>query len=492
MNDLSYILIYFFYGLAFFSMGLLVMIEGGRSLDTRLRRGLRPLAAFGLIHSSYEWIEMFERITPHLGFSIETPLVSAIRLSILAFSFLSLSAFGSYLLARNELAFRMSLLAPLVLVTVWIFGLFNIRNTYPLDDIWNLVNVWTRYSVAIPASLLAALGLIYQQRAFRQSGLVSFGQDALWAAVAFGWYGVVGQLFGAKTNLLLSPYLNELTFLQIFGIPVQLFRAVTAVAASLFVIRFLQAFQVEMNRQIVILQSARLQEAQEREANRGELFRQVVAAQEAERQRIARDLHDETGQALTAIGLGLRGLSTTIRRGDAEQATVTLRQLEAMSASSLTELQHLIADLRPSHIDDLGLPAALRWYAGVIEERTGLDVKVETSGPELDVDAAIKIALFRITQETLNNIIKHASAHTVNIQLGFEMEGIRLRVRDDGRGFNPQEALHKRQGRVSLGLIGMQERASLLDGSFAISSIPGRGTQVEVKVPYNQKEKETK
>lgn len=492
MTDLPYILIYFFYGLAFFSMGLLVMIEGGRSSDSRLRRGLRPLAAFGMIHAVYEWIEMFERVSYHLDFSLDTPAFSAARLSILAFSFLSLSAFGSYLLARNELAFRLSLMAPLGLVTVWIFGLFNIRNTYPLDNILDLVNVWTRYSLAIPASLLAAAGLIYQQKAFRQSGLISFGQDALWAAVAFGWYGVVGQLFGLKTGLLLSPYLNEASFQQLFGIPIQLFRALTAITASFFVMRFLQAFQVEMDHQIAALQSAKLQEAKDREAQRGELFRQVVAAQEAERQRIARDLHDETGQALTAIGLGLRGLSTTIRRGDAEHATATLRNLETMSANSLTELQRLIADLRPSHIDDLGLPAALRWYAGEVAERTGMDVKVESSGPEQAVDPSIKIALFRIVQEALNNIIKHADAHQVNIQLAFEMEGMRLRVRDDGRGFNPQETIRKKQGRVSLGLIGMQERANLLDGSFSLSSVPGRGTQVEIKVPYDRKEKDSK
>jgi signal transduction histidine kinase len=416
----------------------------------------------------------------------------ALRLSLLAFSFLSLSAFGSYLLARNELAFRLSLMAPLGLVTIWIFGLFNIRNTYPLDNILNLVNVWTRYSLAIPASLLAAAGLIYQQKAFRQSGLISFGQDALWAAVAFGWYGVVGQLFGAKTSLLLSPYLNEASFLQIFGIPIQLFRAITAITASFFVMRFLQAFQVVMDRQIATLQTSQLQEAHDREAQRGELFRQVVAAQESERQRIARDLHDETGQALTAIGLGLRGLATTIRHGDTDQAISTLRKLETMSANSLTELQRLIADLRPSHIDDLGLPAALRWYASEIAERTGLEVKVDTSGPEQTVDVSIKIVLFRIVQETLNNIIKHANARQVNIQLSFEMEGVRMRVRDDGCGFNPQEVMRKKQGRVSLGLIGMQERANLLDGTFALSSVPGRGTQVEVKVPYSRNEKETK
>ncbi len=489
-KEYLFILIYFFYGLAFFSMGLLVAFEGGRSSDTRLRRGLRPLAAFGLIHAIYEWIEMFDKLAPSIGISLETPIMLGIRLSILAFSFLSLCAFGSYLLARDEFAFRMALLAPLGLVTIWIFGLFNIRNTYPLDDIWLLANVWSRYSLAIPASLIASAGLIYQQRAFRQSGLISFGQDALWAAVAFGWYGVVGQLFGIKTTLLLSPYFNEASFLEIFGIPIQLFRAIAAITASLFVIRFLRAFQVEMDNHIAALQAAQLKESQEREARRGELFRQVVAAQEAERQRIARDLHDETGQALTAIGLGLRGLSNTIRRGDVEQATHTLRNLESMSANSLTELQRLIADLRPSHIDDLGLPAALRWYAGVIQERSGLEIKVETNGPEQDVDSSIKIALFRIAQETLNNIIKHANARQVSIQLSFEMKGIRLCVRDDGRGFNPKEDVRNTKGRLPLGLIGMQERAALLNGTCVISSVPGHGAQIEVKVPYHYEDEE--
>ena len=491
MSEFFYVLIYFSYGLAFFSMGLVVTLEGGRASDERLRRGLRPLAVFGVVHALHEWIEMLGPLAPFLHLDLETPIYYGIRLAILTFSFLSLSAFGSYLLARGEIATRVSLLVPIGLVTVWVFGLFNIRGAYPLDDIWALSNVWTRYSLAIPASLLAAIGLIYQQRAFRQSGLIRFGQDALWAAVAFGWYGLVGQLFVPKTPLWPSTFINEQLFDATFGIPIQLFRAVTAIAASFFVIRFLRAFQVEVDRQIAILQEARLKESQEREALRGELFRQVVAAQESERQRIARDLHDETGQSLTAIGLGLRGLSTTIRHGSVDQATSTLRHLETLAANSLTELQHLIADLRPPHLDDLGLPATLRWYTGVLQERTNLEIKVDTTGPEQEISGPVKIALFRITQESLNNIIKHADASQVSIQISFEMGGLRLRVRDNGRGFDVQAVRNNKHGRVSLGLIGMQERAGLLGGTCAVTSVPGRGALGDVKIPYhNQEEKQ--
>ena len=485
MADFSFILIYFFYGLAFFSMGLVVALEGGRATDPRLRNGLRPLAVFGLIHALNEWMEMFERIRPPQGFDFNTPLYQSLRLSILAFSFLSLAAFGSYLLAKDEVAHRIMFLIPLGLEAVWVLGLYSMRADYSALELRQISDVWTRYTLAIPASALAAAGLIYQQRAFRRSGLIRFGQDALWAAIAFGWYGLIGQVFVSKSALPPSTFLNADLFLQIFGVPIQVLRAAIAILASLFVIRFLRAFQVEAERQIVALQAARLEEARQREALRGELYRSVVAAQEAERQRIARDLHDATGQGLTAIGLGLRGLSAAIQHGNNDQAVDTLHQLEGMTANSLTELQHLISDLRPSHLDDLGLPAALRWYAGALQERAKLKVSVETLGAERELDPALKIAIFRVAQEALNNVIKHANAYSVDIRLAYEENGLVLRVKDDGRGFDPR-ASHKNEGRVSLGLIGMQERASLLGGTCAVISTPGRGALVEMRVPYRQ------
>ncbi len=169
--------------------------------------------------------------------------------------------------------------------------------------------------------------------------------------------------------MLLSQYINEDEFQRIFDFPVQMFRAMTAVAAAVFVIRFLRAFQVETERKIAELQAARLEESQQRETMRAELFRRVVAAQEAERQRIARDLHDETGQSLTAIGMGLRGLSGKLGPRN-KDAMVTLHKLETLTADSLKELQRLMTDLRPSHLDDLGLSAALRWYASRIQEHS--------------------------------------------------------------------------------------------------------------------------
>ena len=485
MSIPSIIPIYFFYGLAFFSMGLLVMLEGGRSSDARLRRALRPLAAFGLIHSANEWLEMLQSVAEFGGHTFPDWMIG-LRLGMLAFSFVSLAAFGSYLMVISRTGWRLILLVPLGLESFWVFGLVILRGYYATPMLWTIADNWTRYSLAIPAAILAAIGLIVQQRVFRRAGMISFGRDALWAAVAFGWYGLVGQLFVPATQLPPSNIINQELFTHLLGIPVQAFRALMAMAAAFFVIRFLRAFQVDTDRQINSLQEARLRESEQRETLKGELYKRIVAAQESERQRIARELHDETGQALTAIGMGLRSLEGGLTSAKQAGTKQNLRQLETLTAHSLDELQRLIADLRPSHLDDLGLSSALRWYAGNVQERTQLDVQVETQGNEPAIPSPVKTALFRIIQEALTNVIKHAHANKVRIYLSYNPQEIHARVIDDGKGFNMDTV--ESTGRISWGLKGMGERASLLGGRLTVHSKPEAGTEVEVTIPFSQEQ----
>ena len=476
--------IYFIYGLAFFSMGLLVAVEGGRASDVRLRRALPPLAGFGIVHAAHEWLEMYV-LMAHPISNVEVTIVLGVQVATLAFSFISLAAFGSFLLADSEIARRLILLIPIGLQAIWVFGLYHFRGQYAGQTLWDVADTWTRYTLAIPASLLTAVGLVMQQRAFRRSGLIRFGRDALWAAITFGWYGLFGQFFARMTPIFPSNIVNQETFLELFGFPIQMFRAATAVAAALFVIRFLRAFQVETERKIADLQQARLEESQQREILRGELFRRVVAAQEAERQRIARDLHDETGQALTAIGMGLRGLAGKLSSRN-KDALNNLHKLEALTADSLQELQRLMTDLRPSHLDDLGLSAALRWYSTKIQEHSSLSIRVDIHGEECDLDDAMKITIFRIIQESLNNVIKHAQATHVNIHVHFDEKNVQISVFDNGIGFDRDQVQQRRTARPSLGLAGMEERAALLGGTVTIQSRPGYGTEVEALIPYHR------
>ena len=271
-----------------------------------------------------------------------------------------------------------------------------------------------------------------------------------------------------------------------FGFPVQIVRASAAILAAVFIIRVLRSFEVENRRRINELQTAQLEEAQRREALRGEMLRRIVAAQESERQRIARELHDETGQALTAIGLGLRGVSSSMQN-EGNRNRENLRQSEQLVEHSLKELQRLIADLRPSHLDDLGLGAALRWYGGEIEKRLPLEVEVVVREEKIELSSEVKTTLFRIAQEALTNVIKHSAANRAQVRLDYQENGVRLEVMDDGVGF---DRFMQSVTRPSWGLIGMQERASLLGGTFDINSYPGTGTRVSVYIPYGNPTKE--
>ncbi len=478
-------LIFFFYGLAFFSMGLAVTLEVGRGSDERLRYALRPLALFGFLHGSHEWLEMFQILGILPGQETAPLAWQSIRIALLAFSFLSLAAFGSALLAPTRQFRRVALIVPLLLAAIWGFGVLALRGKYPVSsELWVVADVWSRYVLAIPSALLASAGLIRQQREFRRVGLERFGRDTLWAAVAFAWYGLVGQIFVSPSPLPPSNVVNSMLFFELFGFPVQLLRATVAIIGAFFVIRFLRASEVETQRHIAKLQEERLREAERREALRGELLGRVVAAQEAERQRIGRELHDETGQALTAIGLGLRGVSSTLRE-DVDKAAGNMRQLEGLVAHSLTELQRLISDLRPSHLDDLGLASALRWYAGEVETRVPLKIKVNVEGEDRDLPAPVKTGLFRIVQEALTNVVKHANAEKVEVRLVFEIDSVQLEVSDDGSGFNP-EILSMDSSRPSWGLAGMEERAALFNGRFQLESAEGEGTRVRVIVPYQE------
>jgi signal transduction histidine kinase len=227
-----------------------------------------------------------------------------------------------------------------------------------------------------------------------------------------------------------------------------------------------------------------LQQAKTREERLAELLRAVVTAQENERQRIARELHDATGQTLTAIALGLRGIQTmSAASGDFPARQVV--ELERFATTAIGELHQIIADLRPPQLDDLGLPATLRWYVQEFGNRHGLTAKFESDGQLQALPAEYETVLFRIAQEALTNVAKHASASAVSVTLGYGPTHVALIVQDDGRGFPTTEfqAGIPPDGQAGWGLLGIQERAVLLGGRSMVDSVAERGTTVRVEIP---------
>ena len=203
-------------------------------------------------------------------------------------------------------------------------------------------------------------------------------------------------------------------------------------------------------------------------------LRRVVSAQELERQRLARELHDETGQALTSILLGLKSLDDAADEGDLAESTSRLRELVV---ETLQDVRRLAVELRPKALDDFGLVPALERLVETFREQTGIEVDLE---PRLGADrlpSDVETTLYRITQEALTNVVKHAHANHVSIVLTRRDGSVSAVIEDDGRGFTEDGSTN------GLGLLGMHERVALVDGRLSVESSPGTGTTLSIEVP---------
>lgn len=208
------------------------------------------------------------------------------------------------------------------------------------------------------------------------------------------------------------------------------------------------------------------------------LSRQVLVAQEEERQRIARELHDETAQSLTSLLIGLRMLekSTTPR-----ELAARIAELRTQTGRTLEEVRKMAVDLRPSALDDLGLVAALQWYTDDFARRTQIDVDFRATGLDTRLPDDVEVVVYRIIQEALTNVVKHANATHVEVSVAREIGSVSASVIDDGRGFNLESI--RRSDERGLGLFGMQERVGLVGGTLRIITQPGQGTRVAISIP---------
>lgn len=229
----------------------------------------------------------------------------------------------------------------------------------------------------------------------------------------------------------------------------------------------------------IAIENSRLwEELRHKEQVRAQLLNKVVAAQEEERRRISRELHDETGQSLTSLLLQLKVLERT---DDIETTRQRVRELRDLTAQTLEEVRRLSLDLRPAALDDLGLVAALEWYVSEYSRKVG--IKTDFQAEDLDgvrLPREAEATVYRVVQEALSNIARHSRATRVWVEIRREAELLRVSVRDNGQGFNLEETLQSTSR--GLGLLGMQERMELIGGTLRLTSHPGEGTRVYAQV----------
>jgi signal transduction histidine kinase len=253
----------------------------------------------------------------------------------------------------------------------------------------------------------------------------------------------------------------------------------TALARSMDEVRLanldLERRVAERTRELTALS----QRLETRDAQRRQLLRRVIGAQEDERKRIARELHDETCQMVASVSMRLDAALDA----PAPELPRRIADTRALAGATLDGLHRLIFDLRPSVLDDLGLLPAIRWYAARQLEPRGVSVRCETEGEERRLPLEVETAVFRIVQEAINNVARHSEAGTVLIQIALGWDRLSIEIEDDGKGFDPADTASPAPTGRGLGLLGMRERVELLGGTLTLDSSPGQGTRLALSVP---------
>jgi signal transduction histidine kinase len=211
------------------------------------------------------------------------------------------------------------------------------------------------------------------------------------------------------------------------------------------------------------------------------LSRRLVELQESERRELSRELHDRIGQNLTALTINLDILKKALA-SHSKEVDLRLEDSAALLESTMDAIENVMSELRPPMLDEHGLAAALDWHARSFSSRTGIAVEVRSSGPAVRLAPEVEIALFRIAQEALNNVAKHARARRIEIAIEHANGECVMSVQDDGIGFDSvDDSLGK--PRSGLGMVTMRERSQAVGGRFEVRATPGRGTQLTVRMP---------
>ena len=223
-----------------------------------------------------------------------------------------------------------------------------------------------------------------------------------------------------------------------------------------------------------------LEKARTQEAKNLKVFSSLlIEAQEEERRAIARELHDEIGQSLTGLKLSFENATYSLPSDQVDN----MKAIEISLGEMLDVVRNMSLNLRPAMLDDFGLISTLNWHFERYKSQTGISVNFRQTGTDRRFDQQKEITLYRITQEALTNVARHAGVESVLVELIIEQDMVTLRIRDEGRGFDTWDIAHSGSG-LSI----MRERSILLNGTFALSSSPGKGTEIMVTIPLNDRD----
>ena len=454
-------MVFFIYGLSFFSLGMSVFFQVRKGSDFRIGHHLWLLAAFGFLHGLNEWMDLFLMIKTVSWTARGIQVVEAIRFFIGQTSYIFLLQFGMMLLCakrRYRWLPKVSLGACILLVAIFLFQGYRVE----FSEAWVLrSDVAMRYLLAFPGASLTAFAFFVARRdpeiARLDTPSVSRGMSGL--GISFLIYAILAGLVVKPSDFFPASVLNYTTFINITGLPVQFFRAGCAVSMVFFLSRVLNVFEYEAAHKL------------------DNAYREIIRISNREQMRIGQDLHDDLGQQLTGIAYMSRALSKKLQTQSLDEADDILMQIRTLLDRSIDTTRNLSRGLCPVSIEKEGLGFALQELAGNTEKIFGVSCSVHIDDTLKISSNETSIQLFRIAQEAVTNAVKHGHARKIDIAMTRGHRVITFYVVDDGSGITD-----KAREQSGMGLEIMRYRAGVLGGQLKVRQRSHGGTLVVVRL----------
>jgi signal transduction histidine kinase len=462
--EINWIILYFVYGQVFFVTGLVTGLQWRRQSDLELAHPLPWLAAFGVAHGLNEWGYIFVPLQAlYLDDTVVRVMVIA-HLLLLAVSFFFLFQFGIELILPLFPRLLWLRILPAAALLLWGVAVF-LRGTLAQDSLNVLVAIgdgWSRYLLALPGALLSSIGLFYQARQMRNLDLPRIADYLRGAALAFLAYALVGGLIVPTSPIFPASLVNYTLLDQTIQIPAPVFRSLCGLAMAFFIVRSLDVFRVEVDRRLAEMEQA-----------------QVLAA---DRERIGRELHDGIIQNIYAAGLGLEEAHHLIAESPNRAQQQVRTVMDALNRT-IQDIRRYIFDLKVAE-QNIELERVLQELVQDLRLDTLLEVDLEVQGQRCCWLNPHQVGhITQIAREALSNVVQHATASCVTLQLSYQGHNTRLSVSDDGHGVDWQavnKSAHQRQG-----IANMQARARMLGGNLDFHNLPGGGLELVLTVPCN-------
>ena len=484
-------IVYFAYGQVFFTLGICIAFQSRKHSRLALAQHLKWLAAFGIVHGVYEWGHAFIQIQATYLPADTVAFLEAIRTAALVLSYYLLLQFGVLIAFPAPRRAWLLRLFPVSMVVAWLalsLGTEAIVLAGPEAGLrWPQTTDLARFMLGFTGAAVASFGMVRQAQIVAIVGSRPIAWYFRWAAFSLGFYAIVAGLIASRGEWVISTLmrgdwalsaLSALPFSAGVGaITAPILRSLAGLGIAFGVIRGLQVFQLETDRFI-----EERHELQQKEEVRAHLLARVIAAQEEERKRVARELHDETGQSLSAVLMGLGSAVEALPRDPVKTGEI-LDDVREVAVQTLESVRQIILGLRPALLDDLGLAPALRRVAEDLAKHSSVHIEVFANGVDRRLPSEVETVLFRILQEGMNNVARHSKAQRAVLRLERGEAEVRAVLEDDGVGFDVAEATAHLESGCGLGLVGMRERALLLGGAMIIDSAPGHGTRLNVRLP---------